>query len=164
MNRALRSFLFAILAFAAGTWLLCRPRQQPSPTPISAAPVAPTSAVAGAPASRAGTIAASSPAAAVSGRGFRSRDRLAEHFAKHGAEVEASTAQAYLALAQALRDAPAGDDILEIVRPTDGVVSRFDKRTGAFGAFDPDGTIRTFFRPNDGEAYFRRQARRLPGA
>jgi pyocin large subunit-like protein len=52
--------------------------------------------------------------------------------------------------------------VLEIRRPSDGVVSRFDRRSGAFLAFDSDGTIRTFFRPNDGESYFRRQARRAP--
>ena len=35
-----------------------------------------------------------------------------------------------------------------------------DRSTGAFVAFDADSTIRTFFKPNDGEAYFERQARR----
>ena len=68
------------------------------------------------------------------------------------------------ALAQALRDAPAGGDVLEIVRPVDGVISRFDRRSGAFGAYDRDGTIRTFFKPEDGEAYFRRQAKRRPSS
>ncbi|MEO7360796.1 MAG: hypothetical protein ABI120_10725 [Gemmatimonadaceae bacterium] len=57
----------------------------------------------------------------------------------------------YLGLAQSLRDTAAGGNILEIVRPADGVVSRFDKKSGAFLAFDRDGTIRIFFKPNDGE-------------
>jgi pyocin large subunit-like protein len=61
-----------------------------------------------------------------------------------------------------LRDAPVGGDIVEVVRQSDGVISRFDRGSGAFLAADPDGTIRTFFKPNDGEAYFRRQARRSP--
>jgi pyocin large subunit-like protein len=52
-----------------------------------------------------------------------------------------------------------GGEILEI-RRSDGVVTRFDRTAGAFIAFDPDGTIRTYFRPNDGERYFRRQAAR----
>jgi pyocin large subunit-like protein len=78
--------------------------------------------------------------------------------------VGASTPEAYVARAQALRDAIVGGDVLEIVRPVDGVISRFDRRTGAFGAYDPDGTIRTFFKPEDGEAYFRRQARRRPSS
>lgn len=34
------------------------------------------------------------------------------------------------------------------------------RATGDFLAANPDGTIRTFFRPNTAEAYFRRQAQR----
>ena len=60
-------------------------------------------------------------------------------------------------LAQALRDAKKGGSVLELVRD-DGVISRFDTRSGAFGAYNRDGTIRTFFKPNDGVRYFERQA------
>ena len=95
--------------------------------------------------------------------GFRSRARLEEHFEKHGGELHAASAADYLRLAQALRDRPAGGDVLETVR-ADGVVSRFDRASGAVLAFDADGTIRTYFRPNDGERYFRRQAGRTHGA
>jgi hypothetical protein len=91
--------------------------------------------------------------------GFRSRERLAEHFQKHGREFGAATPGGYLHLAQALRDRPPGGDVLEQVRE-DGVVTRFDRGTGAFIAFGADGVIRTFFRPNDGERYFERQAGR----
>lgn len=94
--------------------------------------------------------------------GFRSDAKLDEHYAKHGAEFGNITKAEYLRLAQQLRDSDPGGPILEIVRPADGVVSRFDTRTGAFLANDRDGTIRTFFKPNDGEAYFRRQAKRRP--
>lgn len=55
-------------------------------------------------------------------------------------------------LAQHLRDTPVGGDIAEVVRQSDGVISRFDRAGGAFLAADADG----------GEAYFRRQARRSP--
>jgi hypothetical protein len=93
------------------------------------------------------------------GRGFRSAQQLDEHFAKHGAEFGRISEQEYLRQAQQLRDAPAGDGVEELRRP-DGTVSRFDRQSGAFIAFDADGTIRTFFKPNNGEAYFRRQASR----
>ena len=93
------------------------------------------------------------------GPGFRSRKQFEEHFAKHGSEFGNVTPDQYLHLAQELRDAPAGGPILEIVKP-DGVITRFDKRSGAFGAFNPDRTIRTFFKPNNGERYFHRQAER----
>ncbi|MFN8572224.1 MAG: hypothetical protein U0132_09210 [Gemmatimonadaceae bacterium] len=93
--------------------------------------------------------------------GFRSRERLEEHFRKHGREFGQLTVEEYLRLAQSLRDTTVGGNIEEITRE-DGVVSRFDRKSGAFVAFDADGTIRTFFRPNDGERYFQRQARRSP--
>ena len=98
-------------------------------------------------------------APSVRSPGFRSGRLLDEHFAKHGREFGAITRQEYLARAQALRDAPAGRDVQEVAR-ADGTVSRYERSSGSFVAFNRDGTIRTFFRPNDGETYFRRQARR----
>lgn len=41
-----------------------------------------------------------------------------------------------------------------------GSYARFDRTTGAFLAFNRDLTIRTFFRPDDGESYFRRAVNR----
>ena len=93
------------------------------------------------------------------GPGFRDRAQLDAHYAKHGAEFGHISELEYLRLAQELRDAPVGGPILQARRP-DGQFSRFDRRRGYFGAYNPDGTIRTFFIPNDGERYFRRQARR----
>jgi pyocin large subunit-like protein len=93
------------------------------------------------------------------GPGFRSRQQFEEHYAKHGREFGGITKDHYLCLAQQLRDAAAGGAILQLVRE-DGVISRFDRRKGYFGAYNRDRTIRTFFIPNDGERYFQRQARR----
>jgi len=81
---------------------------------------------------------------------------------KHGAQFPGLDMSGYLRAAQTLRDAPAGANVLEATR-ADGVISRFDRQSGAFIAVNRDGTIRTFFRPNDGERYFRRQAARPPG-
>jgi hypothetical protein len=91
--------------------------------------------------------------------GFGSDQALIDHFAKHGAEFGVESSAEYLGRAQALRDGPAGGDVIEVVR-ADGVICRFDRASGAFLAFNRDRTIRTFFRPNDGEAYFRRQLAR----
>lgn len=91
--------------------------------------------------------------------GFTSPRSLDDHFEKHGAEFGSISKAQYLALAKALRDVAPGGPVLEAVRK-DGVITRFDKDSGAFIAFNPDRTIRTFFRPNDGERYFRRQAAR----
>ena len=93
----------------------------------------------------------------AAGPGFRSRRQFNEHYAKHGREFGNISQQEYLQRAQALRDAPAGGSILQAATP-DGIVSRFDRKTGYFGAYNPDRTIRTFFIPNAGERYFHRQA------
>ena len=135
MNRALRSFLLALVC-AIAAWSLARTKGASPPTPPH-------------------------PSAASS-VGFSSTARLVEHYQKHGREFGSISQAQYLQLAQQLRDSPVGDDIVEVVRQSDGVISRFDRRSGAFLAADADGTIRTFFKPNDGEAYFRRQARRSP--
>lgn len=107
-------------------------------------------------------VTISVPDASASGTaevGFANSRRLDEHYAKHGAEFGNISKQDYLRQAQALRDAPVGGPILEVVR-ADGVRTRFDRRSGAFLAFNANGVIRTYFRPNDGERYFRRQAER----
>jgi pyocin large subunit-like protein len=88
--------------------------------------------------------------------GFASRQKLAQHFQKHGREFGNASLEQYLRIAQTLRDKSVGSDVLEFVRP-DGIVSRFEKSTGTFVAFNHDKTIRTCFRPNDGLAYFERQ-------
>jgi pyocin large subunit-like protein len=91
--------------------------------------------------------------------GFVNERRLEEHYDKHGAEFGRITKQDYLRQAQLLRDATVAGPVLETVR-RDGVTTRFDRQTGAFIAYNADGTIRTFFKPNDGERYYRRQAER----
>jgi pyocin large subunit-like protein len=96
--------------------------------------------------------------APATGPGFRSPELLQEHYQKHGSEFGAISKSEYLRMAQQLRDTPAGNGILEHDR-RDGVITKFDRRHGWFGAYDADGIIRTFFVPNDGERYFDRQAR-----
>ncbi len=126
-------------------------------------PEAPPALPAPAQAARGGPVASSgSPGADQQVRGFRSHSQLKEHFSKHGAEFRARSAADYLALAVAVRDAPVGEDVIEAVRDADGVISRYQRSTGAFLAFDADGTIRTFFKPTDGERYFHRQLARHP--
>jgi pyocin large subunit-like protein len=95
----------------------------------------------------------------AAGPGFRTQRHLDEHYVKHGSEFGRISKAEYLRLAQELRDAPAGGTILEARFP-DGVYTRFDRKRGCFGAYNPDRTIRTFFVPTDGERYFERQARR----
>ena len=104
-------------------------------------------------------VAPRSQPASIRQIGFTSAQSWQDHFAKHGAEFGRINADEYLQLAKTLRDAPLSHDIVELVR-ADGVITRFDRRGGGFIAFHRDLAIKTFFRPNDGEAYFRRQAKR----
>lgn len=94
--------------------------------------------------------------------GFTSRQKFIDHFNKHGAEFGSISKEEYLRQAQELRDRTAGGEILEVKR-ADEVITRFDRKTGAFLAFNSDLTIRTYFKPNDGENYFQRQSRRPVG-
>jgi pyocin large subunit-like protein len=89
--------------------------------------------------------------------GFRSRAKLEQHYEKHGREFGNVSLDEYLAMAQDLRDAPLSNRVVE-ANQVGGTISRFDRKTGAFTAFDRDLTIRTFFKPNGGEDYFRRAA------
>ena len=95
----------------------------------------------------------------AAGPGFTSPRSLDEHFQKHGSEFGKITKAEYLEMAQSLRDAKVGGEVLES-RRADGVITRFHKKKGWFIAYNGNGRIRTFFRPNDGERYFRRQAAR----
>ena len=97
--------------------------------------------------------------AAAAGPGFRTQRDLDQHYRKHGPEFGSITKADYLRFAQQLRDAPVSRDILE-ARRDDGVLTRFDRKQGWFGAYNRDRTIRTFFIPAAGESYFRRQANR----
>jgi pyocin large subunit-like protein len=91
------------------------------------------------------------------GQGFRTEHQLQDHFAKYGHDFGSITQEQYLHLAQQLRDSHPGKNILETKRP-DGTI-RFDRKHGYFGSYDSDGTIRTFFIPQDGIRFFERQAR-----
>ena len=148
MSRNLTRILAVLVAVAALGLLPRLTHHVPPPAPPTATTAPARTAVAPAGAHAHGADV-----------GFRSRERLMEHFAKHGAEFGAATAEDYLRSAQALRDRPSGGDVLEAVR-ADGVVTRFDRGTGAFLAFGTDGVVRTYFKPNDGERYFRRQLER----
>lgn len=91
--------------------------------------------------------------------GFASQRGLDSHWRKHGAEFNVSTKAQYLSMAQDLRDAPLSSRVIEASQ-SNGSYARFDRRTGGFLAFNRDLTIRTFFRPDDGESYFRRAVNR----
>ena len=93
--------------------------------------------------------------------GFRSVSQLDSHFQKHGQEFGSISKARYLSMAQDLRDVPLSSSVIEAWQAR-GNWSRFDRNTGSFIAFRKDKIILTFFKPDDGEDYFRRASARTP--
>lgn len=83
---------------------------------------------------------------------------LADHFARHGADFQARDADDYARQAWALRQrALAGG--LPMKLDDDGTLRVFDPATGAFAAYNRDGTTKTYFKPGSRD-YFTRQSGR----
>jgi len=75
--------------------------------------------------------------------------QLEEHYLKHGYQLGRITQEQYLYNAQALLDAPAGEDVLEKIRPN-GDVEHFRVSTGEFAVMTKRGRIRTYYKSNYG--------------
>ena len=71
--------------------------------------------------------------------------QLEAHYQKHGYQFGSITIDQYLDQARGLLNTPAGDDVLEKIRP-DGDVLRYRNSTGEFAVMTPRGRIRTYFK------------------
>ena len=79
---------------------------------------------------------------------------LARHFRDHGADFGAKNADDYAQQASDfLRRSQAQGLPTKI--DGDGVIRVFDPKSNAFGAFNPDGTTRTFFKPSSSTCWDR---------
>jgi hypothetical protein len=75
---------------------------------------------------------------------------LARHFKDHGADFGAKTAEEYAKKASDfLKRAQA--DKLPTKIDSSGTIRVYDPKTNTFGSYNPDGTTRTFFKPNPAE-------------
>lgn len=84
---------------------------------------------------------------------------LPDHFARHGADFGARSPEDYAAKAWQFRQrARAGGLLVKV--DDDGTQRVFDPATGAFAAYNRDGTTKTFFKPGN-PGYFDRQPGRL---
>ena len=84
---------------------------------------------------------------------------LPDHFARHGADFHAKDADDYARMAWEFGQR-AGTGGLLVKVDEDGTRRVFDPRSGAFAAYNPDGTTKTYFKPNSRD-YFARQPGRL---
>lgn len=132
--------LILLLVVLAASWFLGAPKNQP---PATSAPVP--------------TAESPSPSASVlpTGRTWGRIETLGDHFARHGRDFNARTPDDYAAQAAAFlqRAKTAG---LPAKRDADGTLRVFDPATGAFAAYNRDGTTKTYFKP-DSPDYFERQ-------
>ena len=80
---------------------------------------------------------------------------LVDHFERHGRDFSATNADDYARMAaELLRRAKA--DGLPAKVDGSGTIRVFDPRMGAFGAYNRDGSTKTFFKPRS-NGYFERQ-------
>jgi pyocin large subunit-like protein len=81
-------------------------------------------------------------------------ESLPDHFARHGHDFHARDAADYAAQAHAfLEHAKAAG--LPAKRARDGSLRIYEKATDTFGAYNADGTTRTFFKPGSYDYYER---------
>ncbi len=85
---------------------------------------------------------------------FRNLQYLQEHYEKHGIAMGFSSPEAYLAQANEVVKNPAS---LHKLEAEDGDDVYYLESTNDFVIVSTDGYIRTYFRPEDGKAYFDRQ-------
>lgn len=87
---------------------------------------------------------------------------LPDHFARHGADFGATSPDDYAARAWQFRQRMRAGTVLVKV-DEDGVQRVFDPASGAFAAYNRNGTTKTFFKPGSRD-YFNRQPGRLVSA
>lgn len=80
---------------------------------------------------------------------------LQDHFVRHGPDFGSRNAEEYAAQAWSFRQR-AYTSGLPMKLDTDGTVRVFDPVTGAFAAYNRDGTTKTYFKPGSRD-YFSRQ-------
>ena len=85
---------------------------------------------------------------------------LPDHFARHGADFHAKDADEYARMAWEFGQRSKQGGLLVKV-DDDGTRRVFDPKSGAFAAYNRDGTTKTFFKPNSRD-YFARLPGRAP--
>ncbi len=85
---------------------------------------------------------------------FRNEEALQEHYEKHGIEMGFESAEAYEKAASDVVNNPAS---LHKIEAEDGDDVYYLEETNDFVIVATYGAIRTYFRPEDGIAYYQRQ-------
>jgi hypothetical protein len=80
---------------------------------------------------------------------------LTDHFERHGRDFNAKDADEYARMAWEFQQRARAQGLPTKV-DSDGVKRIYDPKSGAFAAYNPNGTTKTFFKPNS-RNYFDRQ-------
>ena len=83
------------------------------------------------------------------GASFADRERLADHYNRHGADFGAKSEAEYQQMADNFLTGPRNSTTLEITR-SNGDVVRYDPASDAFGVVSSNGSIRTYYVPDPG--------------
>jgi hypothetical protein len=83
-------------------------------------------------------------------------ETLIDHYRRHGADFEAKSAREYARMAHDFY-VKAQEEKFPKKIASDGTIRIYDRKTNTFGAYNPDGTTKTFFKPKNGEKYWKRQ-------
>jgi pyocin large subunit-like protein len=83
-------------------------------------------------------------------------ETLADHFNRHGADFGATSAENYAQQASRfLQESQARGLPTKI--DANGIIRVYDPATNTFGAYNPNGTTATFFKPTRGQSYWNSQ-------
>jgi hypothetical protein len=80
---------------------------------------------------------------------------LARHFADHGADFSATSAEDYASQASQFLERSQAEGVSTKIDPS-GTIRAYDPASNTFGAYNANGTTRTFFQPTS-PTYFARQ-------
>jgi hypothetical protein len=83
-------------------------------------------------------------------------ETLIDHYRRHGADFEATSARDYARMAYDFYVRAREEKFPKKIAP-DGTLRIYDRKTNTFGAYNSDGTTKTFFKPKNGERYWKRQ-------
>lgn len=85
---------------------------------------------------------------------FKSASLLQEHFGKHGEEFGYTSTDQYVSGANTVIHSP---DALHKTESKDGDAVYYLQKTNEFVVLSTEGFIRTYFKPDDGIAYYNKQ-------
>jgi pyocin large subunit-like protein len=102
------------------------------------------------------TLAAESTASIPASESWANPSTLADHFARHGADFGATSAEDYASQASQFLQR-AQQEGLPTKIDSNGIIRVYDPETNTFGSYNPNGTTRTFYKPPAGINYWSRQ-------